>query len=334
MKQFSRFSIVCLLLIVATPSFGRRVIATIPVGQAPTAVAVNPQTNTIYVSSPASNTLWVIDGPTNSVIATLPMGSEPWSIWFYLPRNLVYVNNCGDQTVTIIENRTIKLKTVPISFVLGCNQEALAVVGKLLYVPDPVSNQIQVVNMDSLKVITEIPTPVTSTPFIVANPVSNLAYVAADTFSDDSSSIVVIDTTTNTVVTTFHIEANATIGSMAVDPENNLLYVLNVPSNTSPAQVTVLDATTGAILGNTVPLGTGNEVFTLPKLHQVLVTGGKLPQGHKRIARSLVFLDADTFDVEGSIEVGQVPWGIAFNPVTQTIYVTNFQSNTVSVIGQ
>jgi YVTN family beta-propeller protein len=43
------------------------VTATIPVGQYPSAVSVNPSTNIIYVANHGDNTVSVIDGKTNTL---------------------------------------------------------------------------------------------------------------------------------------------------------------------------------------------------------------------------------------------------------------------------
>ena len=56
------------------------VFATIPVGDNPNGVGVNPLTNLIYVTNQDDNTVSVIDGVTNLVITTIPVGSRPFSV--------------------------------------------------------------------------------------------------------------------------------------------------------------------------------------------------------------------------------------------------------------
>jgi len=55
------------------------VIATIPVGSGPSDVAVNPNTDRIYVANSGSDTLSVIDGATNSVLTNVPM-TRPYGV--------------------------------------------------------------------------------------------------------------------------------------------------------------------------------------------------------------------------------------------------------------
>src|SRR6266540_3965632 len=73
---------VLVLVALLWPSTGvlaQTVIATIPVGDSPNAVAVNPVTNRIYVANEQpdgpTGTVSVIDGATNTVIATIPIGT-------------------------------------------------------------------------------------------------------------------------------------------------------------------------------------------------------------------------------------------------------------------
>lgn len=53
------------------------VVATVPAGTSPFAVAVNPATNRIYVANINSNNVTVIDGATDTVAATILVGAAP-----------------------------------------------------------------------------------------------------------------------------------------------------------------------------------------------------------------------------------------------------------------
>lgn len=56
------------------------VTATIPVGNVPQGVAVNPVTNTVYVSNGLDGTVAVISGKTNTVTATIPVSGAPYGV--------------------------------------------------------------------------------------------------------------------------------------------------------------------------------------------------------------------------------------------------------------
>src|SRR5689334_6367277 len=70
-----------------------RVTATIHVAPAPFGVAVNPETNTIYVTSGQHNTVSVINGQTNKITATIPGGGSPDVVAVNPRTDTVYVTN-------------------------------------------------------------------------------------------------------------------------------------------------------------------------------------------------------------------------------------------------
>src|SRR5262249_56335509 len=70
---------------------GCTVTATIPVGEIPTRVAVNPKANTIYVTNLASNTVSVLSGRTNTVTATIPVGTGPVGVAADPNTNTIYL---------------------------------------------------------------------------------------------------------------------------------------------------------------------------------------------------------------------------------------------------
>ena len=91
------------------------VIATIPVGDAPLAVRVNPTTNRIYVANQRDDTVSVIDGASNAVIVTIPVGDKAFAIGVNSVTNRVYVTNFEDATVSVIDggSNTV-IATVPV----------------------------------------------------------------------------------------------------------------------------------------------------------------------------------------------------------------------------
>ena len=61
----------------ASAAGGYTVTATIPVGSSPRAVAVDPSTQTAYVTNAGDGTVSVIDAATRAVTATIPVGLRP-----------------------------------------------------------------------------------------------------------------------------------------------------------------------------------------------------------------------------------------------------------------
>ena len=83
--------------------------STIPVGDNPIGVGVNPNSNKIYVANLNSNYVSVINGTTNSVASTIPVGKFPTGVGVNPSTNKIYVSNTGDDTVSVIDGGT----TVP-----------------------------------------------------------------------------------------------------------------------------------------------------------------------------------------------------------------------------
>jgi YVTN family beta-propeller protein len=90
------------------------VVTTIPVGNGPDAIGVNPTTNMIYVAN-YTNTVSVINGQTNNVVATIPVGNEPYGIGINPTTNMIYVANLGNNTVSVINGQTNNVvATIPV----------------------------------------------------------------------------------------------------------------------------------------------------------------------------------------------------------------------------
>ena len=78
---------------------------TVKAGSNPGALAVDTQTNKIYVANGGSNNLTVIDGTTNSA-STVNVGSSPDAVAVDEGTNLIYVLNHDSNNVTVIDGTT------------------------------------------------------------------------------------------------------------------------------------------------------------------------------------------------------------------------------------
>jgi YVTN family beta-propeller protein len=89
------------------------------------------------------------------------------------------------------------------------------------------------------------------------------------------------------------------------------------------------------VLGRTTPLNQTFDVVQVPSSGQSIAV---LPNGTRAYmtspgANTVVPVLIATGAAENAIAVGQYPFGVAAAPNSQKVYVSNFQSNTVSVIG-
>src|SRR5215208_1171448 len=90
------------ILIIASSlgtTLGESVIAVIPVGEFPQALAFNPSNNYIYVANRDSGTVSVIDSTNNTVIKNITVGSSPGPLVFNPSNNYIYVANRDSGTL-------------------------------------------------------------------------------------------------------------------------------------------------------------------------------------------------------------------------------------------
>lgn len=69
-------------------------------------VAVNPNTNMVYVTNPFSNTTSVIEGNTGTVVKIIGVGLGPTGVAIDVSRNLIYVTNEKSNSVSVIDGKT------------------------------------------------------------------------------------------------------------------------------------------------------------------------------------------------------------------------------------
>ena len=113
-------------------------------GSIPNGIAINPNTNMIYVANPQNNTISVIDGAMDTLIQTINVGVYPLNVAVNPRTNHIYVTNEMSDNVSIID---------------GVSNEVLATVavGKRPWgiAVNPNTNRVYVVNQisDTISVI-------------------------------------------------------------------------------------------------------------------------------------------------------------------------------------
>ncbi|MBI3639342.1 MAG: S8 family serine peptidase [Thaumarchaeota archaeon] len=286
------------------------VATTLPVVNPTNDIAVNPTTNTIYVTFlGAPNSTSVIDGATNTVTATIPIGSSSNHVAVNPTTNTIYVTNASK--ISAINGTT---NTVTATIPIGSSSSNLNYVAV-----NPTTNTIYVTNASKISAINGTTNTVTATldagsdlNGIAINPTTNTIYVTVS----NSYKIWVIDGTINAFTDT--ISVGNFPQSVAVNPVTNTIYV-----TTSTNSIFVIDGTTNTVTA-TIPIGSGpNHVAINPITNTIYVTS---------YDNTIYVIDGTTNTVTATIPIGSVPQGVAVNPVTNTIYTANRNLNTISVI--
>jgi len=335
-------------VVLARPGLAQTLITNVPVGSYPVAVAVNTQTNKIYVVNQSSNNVTVIDGATN-LPATVGVGTSPTALAINPVTNKIYVTNGDGNSVTVIDGATNSTTTVSAGFY----PVAIDV--------NPVTNQIYVANFDSANVTvidgasnTIRTIGVGTTPWAVAvNALTNLIYVA----NYGTGTVSVINGATGTTAT---ITVGSRPRAIAVNVLTNQIYVANFGSNT----VSIIDGATDGV--TPVDVGPGPVALAADAVHNriyvansngdtaTVIDGATLNTTTVTIGSWPNAVAADPIrakayfnnpndpggvtavsGLDGStvnVQTGPYPMAIALNPITNIVYTANQGNNSASVV--
>jgi YVTN family beta-propeller protein len=124
---------------------------TIPVGDDPTAIAVNPNNDEVYVANSGGATVSVIDARTNRVAATIAVHRSPSSIDVDSDGERAYVANSGSNNVSVIDLKiwreiaTVSAGEEPVAARISPD-------GNTLVVANRGGNSVSVIDAKTLKV--------------------------------------------------------------------------------------------------------------------------------------------------------------------------------------
>lgn len=338
-----------LILVLACAASAQVSLATVPAGNTPIAVAVNPATNKIYVANQNSNNVTVIDGTTYRT-GTVPVGALPGSVAVNSVTNMIYVANENGDTVSVINGANNSTATVasgrlPIAvavnsvtnkiYVANQNSGTATVINGATNTTSSVpvgqspsavavnmtANKIYVVNTgsDTVTIIngatnSTTTVPVAAKPLALAiNEYTNKIYIA----NCVGNSLSIIDGATNSVQT---IAVGTTPIAVGVNAATNQIYVANYQSGS----VTIVDGTTNET--TTVSLATSpNTIAVDAATNKIYVTSFAW-------TGTVTMIDGAD-DATTSVAVGIDPTAIALNLPANSLYVTNAGEWDVSVIG-
>lgn len=212
-----------------------QIIKEIPLGQFQSghSIAVNPDTNTIYVAS-QNNILYVVDGSIDEIIHEIDIGdhtvmaghvgwNQPAELALNPNTNLVYATNAGSDLISVINgtnNRIIGNITIASPFAAVVNPNT-----NKLYVSFQSSEAIKVFDGMSFEEIGTIP-DVYAASFnnagIAINPETNTIY-AANSGPSGIDSVVIIDGREDKVME--QVKQDFLVRGMAVNHLTGNLYV-------------------------------------------------------------------------------------------------------------
>ena len=289
-------------------------VASIPVGQSPGGVVVDPLNGYVYVSNELSDNVSVISGVTD--MASISVGDFPSGTPAYDPADgELYVPEYAG--VAVIQGLTL------VATVTAGTNPCAAVYDPAsgdVYVANCMSNNVSVIN--GTTVLDTIAVGASPTGLAV-DPANGYLYVSngGDAVEEGSVyNISVIDGSTNQVVES--IALNFSPGPPAWDPANGYLYV---PGGQDEA-ISVLNGS--RVIANVtdagVPLGT---IFDPANEYVYALNGG----AYAHLYTNDVSAINGTVNVQ-SIPTGKAPDAAAFDSANGFLYVANSLSDNVTVI--
>ncbi len=250
------------------------VVARIPTQGYHKGIAVNPATNRIYVAQQFAGSVRVIDGANNQVLADLTVPDLVQTVGDVAVNpatNRLYVIRANNNDVAVFDATTNAFldavafgqPSAPGCPVVACDSNQIAVnpATNLVYVTNPASHRVTVIDGASNKVITTV--PVGKAPNgIAVNPATNSIYVT----NNGERSVSVIDGTSHRVRATIPVQPGP--AGIAVNPATNRVYV----NDGDGKSVSVVDGAANLVVA-TIPLDApSNFSAVLPSSGRIYVT--------------------------------------------------------------
>jgi YVTN family beta-propeller protein len=323
------------------PTFAQSVVATIPVGVFPFGVAVNRVTDRVYVAnlvgqpiSPfleAPNTVSVIDGASNRVIDDIVTGLD-FQIGLGVDdsRDRVYVATL-DNGVDVLSGRNDSvIANIPVDgepVFSGVNPFT-----KSVYV----SNQrgwVTLLDEDENNIVATIELTDADSDGepegVAVDPITNQINQIYVANLDQEGSVWVIDGRTNNAVSTIPVGDSS--HGIAVNPFTRRVYVANscreTLSSSCPNTVSVISERTNRVI-TAVQVGGTPVVVAVDELRNLIYTGNTRPGGVSIInGQNNKLLATVPLDDPHSLCNG-----LAVNTLTNRVYCTNPDADTVTVI--
>lgn len=288
----------------------------------------------VYVTNERSGDLSVIDGATHQVLATVPLGKRPRGIQVSPDGTQLFIALSGspiagpgvDEStlppadpsqdgIGIVDIASLKLLRV-LRGVSDPEQLVVSRDGKHLYIASEDTGTAVVVDVATGETVST--QPVGGEPEGVGiSPDGRFVYMT----SEEDHQVSVISTETQKVIKQFEVGQRPRQAAFSVD--GTRAYVTGETDGT----VAVIDASEHNVI-HTIQL-TGElvrpmEVDLSPDDRIVYVTTGR--------GRTLVAIDAASFQPVKQVTVGTRPWGLAVSPDGSKLYTANGPSNDVSIV--
>lgn len=274
----------------------------------------------VYVSNEKDNTMTVVDSTTMKVVKSVPVGQRPRGITISPDGKFIYLCASDDDTIQIIDTATFQIVgTLP----SGPDPElfTLSPDGKILYVANENDNLVTVIDLETKRVMAEIPVGVEPEGMGISPDGKTLVNT-----SETTSMAHFIDTQTHEITDNVLVDTRPRFAQFK--PDGSEVWVSAEIGGT----VSVIDNATRQV--------THKITFAIPGLRSEAIqpVGVRITADGKKAyvalgpANRVAVINAQTYEVEKYVLVGQRVWQLAFTPDQKMIITTNGISNDITFI--
>jgi YVTN family beta-propeller protein len=306
------------------------VIQTIQVGDRPFGIAIDDVDDTIYVANSGDGTLSTISGVAGvEVLPRLITGTVPSNVAVDLVDDTVYVSNFGDDSLSVFNGRSRVLSRI-VRFQAGSDPRGIAVdqADDTIYVALFGANELSVIQGRSLDDSTRLPTTDVGPRGIAADQFDDTVYLGmfGSTSGDGTSVRVFSRTGANT-----QINVGTGPDGVGLDELDDTVYVANSGTN----NVSVINGRTAQEVLPRIGVGAGPGGLAVDQVADLVYVANTGPSA---TGSTVSVINGRTgVRTDDTITVGAGPYGVAVDSdVTNSglVYVTNYGSDSVSVIGR
>ena len=295
-------------------------LATIMAAALALAWAAPAQALTIYVSNEKGNSISVIDGETWEVTDTIAVGQRPRGIALSKDQKYLYICASDDNHVEVLDLETLKVvRTLP----SGPDPELFVLhpSGNPLFVANEDDNLVTVVDVEKGNVLAEVPVGVEPEGMGI----SPDGKVLVNT-SETTNMAHFIDTSTYEITDNVLVDSRPRFAEFTKD--NKHVWVTSEIGGT----VSVIDTQSKEIVHKVTFEIPGVRPEAIQPVGARVTSDGTLAFIALGPSNRVAVVNAQTFEVEDYLLVGQRVWQLAFDGEEKRIFSTNGVSNDISVI--
>jgi PQQ-dependent catabolism-associated beta-propeller protein len=274
----------------------------------------------IFVSNEKGNSITIIDGDTLELIETVPVGNRPRGIALSRDGRFLYICASDDNTIQVMDTASRKIVgTLP----SGPDPELLVLSpdDALIYVANEDDNMVTVVDIAAKTVVTEIPVGVEPEGMGVSHDGKWLVNTSETTNMAHFINADTLEITDNVLVDQRPRFAEWTSDDAEIWVSSEIGGTVSVIDNaTREVKHKISFAVPGVPAEALQPVG----VRITDDRSLAFVALGP--------ANRVAVIDAQSFEVEDYLLVGQRVWQLALSPDEKFLYATNGISNDISVI--